>query len=245
MVPLKIGVIGFVTPQIVEWDKAHLAGRVTTMDIVEAAQAHVPALRAQVDLLVALSHSGISTVPRRGGEENASYYLAGVPGIDVIFTGHSHRVFPGPDYAGIEGVDAERGMLGGVPAVMPGFWGSALGVIDLVLQSQGGKWVVADFTCATQAIAEREDAVVTSLVGDDARVDAAVAPEHEKTLAWIRQPIGRLKPAGEQLFCVDRDGYVARFGECGAALVCDAALPQGLPVFVRRGALQGGVSVAG
>src|SRR3984957_15198545 len=66
-VPLKIGVIGFVTPQIVEWDKAHLAGRVTTMDILDAAQRYVPALRAQVDFLVALSHSGISTAPRRGG----------------------------------------------------------------------------------------------------------------------------------------------------------------------------------
>ncbi len=148
--PMKIGVIGFVTPQIVEWDRAHLAGRVTTIDIVEAAQKFVPGLRAQVDLLVALSHSGISTAPRRGGEENASYYLAGVPGIDVIFTGHSHRVFPGPDYAGMTDVDAERGTFGGVPAVMPGFWGSALGVIDLVLQRQGDKWAVVDFTCATQ-----------------------------------------------------------------------------------------------
>jgi 2',3'-cyclic-nucleotide 2'-phosphodiesterase / 3'-nucleotidase len=115
-VAMKIGVIGFVTPQIVEWDKAHLAGRVTTVEIVDAAREYVPALRAQVDLLVVLSHSGISTAPRRGGEENASYYLASVPGIDVIFTGHSHWVFPGPDYAGIEGVDAQLGTLGGVPA---------------------------------------------------------------------------------------------------------------------------------
>ncbi len=109
---LKIGVIGFVPPQILEWDKAHLVGHVTTMDIVDSARLHVPALRAQVDLLIALSHSGISTAPRQGGEENASYYLASVPGIDVIFTGHSHRVFPGPDYAGIDGIDAVRGTLG-------------------------------------------------------------------------------------------------------------------------------------
>ena len=230
VVPLKIGVIGFVTPQIVEWDRAHLAGRVTTVDIVEAARNYVPVLRAQVDLLVALSHSGISTVPRRGGEENASYYLAGVPGIDVIFTGHSHRVFPGEDYAGIEGVDAERGTLSGVPAVMPGFWGSELGVIDLVLRQQGGKWVVADFSCATQAIAEREDTVVTPLVGDDARVDAAIAPEHEKTLAWIRQPIGRLnRPVNSYFALIGTDTSLALVN---AAQLWYAAplLPPGLPV---------------
>jgi 2',3'-cyclic-nucleotide 2'-phosphodiesterase/3'-nucleotidase len=229
-VALKIGVIGFVTPQIVEWDKAHLAGRVTTTDIVDAAREYVPGLRAQVDLLVALSHSGISTMPRRGGEENASYYLADVPGIDVIFTGHSHRVFPGPDYDGIAGVDAQRGTLGGVPAVMPGFWGSALGVIDLVLQRQDGKWVVADFTCSTQQISERDDATVTSLVGNDALVDAAVAPEHIKTLAWIREPIGRLnRPVNSYFALIGRDTSLALVN---AAQLWYAAplLPAGLPV---------------
>jgi 2',3'-cyclic-nucleotide 2'-phosphodiesterase / 3'-nucleotidase len=63
---------------------------------------------------------------------------------------------------------------------MPGFWGSALGVVDLVLRQQGGKWAVAEFTCSTRQIAERDDAVVRPLAGDDRQVDAAVAPEHSK-----------------------------------------------------------------
>jgi 2',3'-cyclic-nucleotide 2'-phosphodiesterase/3'-nucleotidase len=33
---------------------------------------------------------------------------------------------------------------------------------------------------------------VTSLAANNPAVDKAVAPEHQKTLAWIRQPIGRL-----------------------------------------------------
>src|SRR6478735_4536242 len=33
---LKVGVIGFVPPQIMQWDQQHLAGRVLTSDIVEA-----------------------------------------------------------------------------------------------------------------------------------------------------------------------------------------------------------------
>ncbi len=189
---LKIGIIGFLPPQIMDWDRTHLAGQARTTDIVEAAQKHIPALRPQVDLLFALSHSGISTIPRQGGEENASFYLSAVPGIDVIFTGHSHKVFPGPDYASHEGIDADRGTLNGIPAVMPGFWGSELGVIDLTLAQTGGKWVVTDFTVSTQPIAERQDRQVTSLAANNAAVDKAVAPEHQKTLAWIRQPIGRL-----------------------------------------------------
>lgn len=189
---LKIGVIGFVPPQIMEWDKVHLTGRLTTLDIVDAARAHLPALREQTDLVIALSHSGISTEPRRGGEENASFYLASVPGIDVIFTGHSHRVFPGPDYAGLDGVDADRGTLAGIPATMPGFWGSDLGLIDLTLTETATGWKIADFACATQPIYQREDKTVISLAANDPRIDAAVAPEHEKTLEWIREPIGRL-----------------------------------------------------
>ncbi len=227
---LKIGVIGFVPPQIVEWDKAHLAGRITTVDIVDAAVAQVPALRAQVDLLVALSHSGISTAPRRGFEENASYHLSAVPGIDVIFTGHSHRVFPGPNYEGMDGVDAQRGTLGGVPAVMPGFWGSELGVIDLVLAQRGGKWVVSDFTCATQPICEREDGIVTSLASNDATVDAAVAPEHEKTLAWIRKPIGHLtRPVNSYFAMIGTDSSLALVN-AAQSWYAAPLLPKGLPV---------------
>jgi 2',3'-cyclic-nucleotide 2'-phosphodiesterase/3'-nucleotidase len=189
---LKIGVIGFVTPQIVDWDKAHLNGKVRTADIVEAARKYVPELRKQADIVIALSHSGINVFPRRGGEENASFYLSEVPGIDVIFTGHSHRVFPGPDYAGMNGIDAARGTLNGIPAVMPGFWGSHLGVIDLTLSKTPAGWIIVDFSCAARPIAVRNGASVTALVANDPAVDAALAPAHNKTLAWIRQPVGRL-----------------------------------------------------
>jgi 2',3'-cyclic-nucleotide 2'-phosphodiesterase/3'-nucleotidase len=207
---LKIGVIGFVTPQIMDWDKAHLDGKVRAIDIVDAAHKYVPELRPQVDLLIALSHSGINTSPRRGGEENASFYLASVPGIDVIFTGHSHRVFPGPDYAGLNGIDAARGTLDGIPAVMPGFWGSDLGVIDLVLNETAAGWKVADFTCATRPIAERDGKSVISLAADDAAVNEALAPDHEKTLAWIRQPVGRLaRPVNSYCALIGDDSSLA------------------------------------
>jgi len=41
---LKIGVIGFVPPQIMQWDKANLEGRIVASDIVDAAHKHLPAL---------------------------------------------------------------------------------------------------------------------------------------------------------------------------------------------------------
>ncbi|MET0529034.1 MAG: metallophosphoesterase, partial [Microvirga sp.] len=70
---IKVGVIGFVPPQIVQWDKSHLDGKATTIDIVDAANKHVPDLKkAGADIVVALCHSGIAGGERKGGEENAA-----------------------------------------------------------------------------------------------------------------------------------------------------------------------------
>src|SRR5262249_32277129 len=64
---LRVGVIGFVPPQIMQWDKANLDGRVFVIDIVEAARRYVPQMRAAgADLVVALVHSGLSAAPPLG-----------------------------------------------------------------------------------------------------------------------------------------------------------------------------------
>ncbi|GBR03818.1 bifunctional 2',3'-cyclic-nucleotide 2'-phosphodiesterase/3'-nucleotidase [Acetobacter oeni] len=187
---LRIGVIGFLPPQIVIWDAMHLAGRVTTTDIVEAARRYVPALRARCDVLVALCHSGISSAPRQGGDENAALYLAEEPGIDVVFAGHAHRVFPGPDYDGLAGVDAQAGRLAGKPAVMPGFWGSHLGVIDLELRIGVSGWYVADSQCEVRPVYKRESGAVVPLARDDALIVETALSEHEATIAWMARQAG-------------------------------------------------------
>ena len=189
---LRIGVIGFVPPQITMWDRSRLHGKVKTQDIVEAAKAQVPELRRRCDLVIALCHSGIAVTPSATPPENAALQLAGVPGIDAIMTGHSHRVFPGPDYSGLAGVDAERGTLAGVPAVMPGFWGSHLGVIDLTLQRRDSAWTVAGFSVEARPIYRRDGANVVSLASADAKILDAAATEHKATVASVAQPIGTL-----------------------------------------------------
>ncbi|MGO4724048.1 MULTISPECIES: bifunctional 2',3'-cyclic-nucleotide 2'-phosphodiesterase/3'-nucleotidase [unclassified Inquilinus] len=191
--PVRIGVIGFVPPQIMQWDQGHLAGHVTTTDIVDAARKFVPQLRKEgAEIVVALCHSGIAGGTRAGGEENAALFLAEVPGIDVILTGHQHLVFPGPDFAGIDGVDAERGTLHGIPAVMAGFWGSHLGVIDLDLEHDGTAWRVAGFKSEARPIYDRKDRKVTPRVDSRPDILAAAQPEHDATLAYVRQPVGEI-----------------------------------------------------
>ncbi len=189
---LRVGVVSFVPPQIMAWDKAHLEGKLEASGIVQSAKRLVPELRPKCDLLIALCHAGIKAAPWTEGEENAALHLAAVPGIDVIMTGHAHRVFPGKDYAGLDGVDAVAGRLNGVPAVMPGFWGSHLGVVDLTLKRDGERWIVDEAQVETRPIYLREAGAVRELATPDAEVAASIAPAHRGTLAWVEQPVGAI-----------------------------------------------------
>ena len=44
---VKVGVIGFVPPQIMNWDKANLEGKVIAKDIIESAKKFVPEMKAK------------------------------------------------------------------------------------------------------------------------------------------------------------------------------------------------------
>jgi 2',3'-cyclic-nucleotide 2'-phosphodiesterase / 3'-nucleotidase len=190
---LKLGVIGVAPPQIAQWDEAHVRGRLMTVDIVEAARAALAELRGRVDLVVALCHSGISRLASTVGEENAGQDLARLDGVDALFLGHQHLLFPGEDFAGAAGADAERGMLQGKPAVMAGFWGSHLGVIDLRLKLGAGRWRVQEARVEARPIAKRDaDGASIALVESDPSVLDAARSAHVATLQYVRTPVGRL-----------------------------------------------------
>jgi 2',3'-cyclic-nucleotide 2'-phosphodiesterase/3'-nucleotidase len=192
--PIKVGIIGFVPPQIMVWDVKHLEGKAQTRDIVDAAKAWVPVMKEEgADIVIALSHSGIDGSGMSDRMENASLYLAAVEGIDAIFTGHQHLVFPGPkDFEGIAGVDVGKGTLMAKPSVMAGFWGSHMGLIDLLLEKDGGSWKIVDFTTEARPIYHRDhDRKIVADVSDKPEVVAAVKDEHEATLAYVRRPVGK------------------------------------------------------
>src|SRR3984885_13099681 len=189
---IKVGVIGVAPPQIARWDEAHVRGRLTTIDIVEAARAELAGLRSRVDLVVALCHSGISRLASTLGEENAGQDLAKLDGVDALFLGHQHLLLPGEDFIGLPGVDAERGTIHGKPAVMAGLWGSQLGLIDLRLEMATG-WRVVEAQVEVRPIARRdEDGRAIALVESDPSVLEAAKTAHEATLRHIRTPIGKL-----------------------------------------------------
>lgn len=187
---LKIGYIGFVPPQIMVWDKANLQGKVTVNDITETARKWVPEMRKQgADIVVAIPHSGLSSDPYQAMAENSVYYLSQVPGIDAIMFGHAHAVFPSEEFAAIKGADIKQGTLNGIPAVMPGMWGDHLGVVDLVLENQQGKWAVSQAKAEARPIYDKT--AKKSLAAEDPQLVKVLADDHRATREFVSKPIGK------------------------------------------------------
>ena len=187
---VKVGYIGFVPPQIMQWDRKNLEGKVKALDIIETARKLVPQMRAQgADVVVAIAHSGLSDQPYTHMAENVVWQLSQIDGIDALAFGHAHGVFPGSSFAGRPGIDIDKGTINGVPAVMAGRWGSHVGVIDLVLDNRGGHWQVSAGQAAVRAIFDR--GADTPLVDVDTTMMAAIAEEHNKTRSFMNEPAGK------------------------------------------------------
>ena len=192
--PIRIGILGFAPPPIMQWDKHNLEGKVTTKGLVEAAREYLPALRAQqVDLVIAISHGGIDTSPYSSTMENANWYLSQEPGIDVLLLGHSHQPFPAPNdeksrFNNLPEVDNQRGFIHGKPAVMGNFWGKSLGVIQLGLVREQGAWAIDP--AATHSEVRNIQRADGSYVPADPTIAAAIHDEHEATIHYVSTPIG-------------------------------------------------------
>lgn len=190
---VKVGIIGFTPPGIMSWDKRHLEGKVYTTGVREAAEKYIPEMRRKgADIVVAIAHGGLDGNPYSPQMENAGYYLAQVPGVDVMLLGHSHQLFPNaassaPQFD-LPGVDKVKGFVHGVPTVMANLWGKHLGVVALHLRADGKRWrIEKDKTTVEARAAQNAD---KSFVAPDAQVQALIKEEHEATIRFVKTPVG-------------------------------------------------------
>ena len=182
--PFRLGVVGFVPPQIMQWDKIHLEGHVKVLDIQVAAKIFVPQLLSRrVDAIVALSHAGLISGASGFVHENSSFALTRLPDIDVIVAGHTHDLFPSEEFGGFDalGVDWKQGLIGGKAVVMPGFWGSHLGVATLEIERREGGW---DIVARQAAVESTED------VQPSAAIERLIRAEHNHTRQRMKAPVG-------------------------------------------------------
>ncbi|MBG9366708.1 bifunctional 2',3'-cyclic-nucleotide 2'-phosphodiesterase/3'-nucleotidase [Streptococcus sp. NLN64] len=203
LVTVQVGLTGIVPPQIMNWDRGHLEGKVIALDAVQAVTDLVPQMRkAGADVVVVMSHSGIGDDTYLVGEENIGYQLAGIPGVDAVATGHSHANFPSGTgtgfYSKIKGVDDTNGKINGIPVTMAGKYGDHLGIMDLKLHYTNGAWQVEESGSVLRKIDTKSSKA-------DERVLNLAKEVHEATIRYVRQEVGQTPSPIHSYFSLVQD----------------------------------------
>ncbi|WIV21326.1 bifunctional UDP-sugar hydrolase/5'-nucleotidase [Paenibacillus polygoni] len=175
---VRVAVLGITTHYVPNWeDSANIRG-LEFKDALASAQEWITHIRIteQPDAIVVCYHGGFECDPVTGkatepltGENQGYEMCMHLEGVDVLLTGHQHRLLAGE--------------LNGVLYAQPGSAGQAIAKVELQFeQDVEGRWEIcgkkAQLIHASEAEADQE---VLSLFAEAER----------NTQAWLDQPIGR------------------------------------------------------
>ncbi|HEX7241480.1 MAG TPA: 5'-nucleotidase C-terminal domain-containing protein [Longimicrobiaceae bacterium] len=178
--PVRIGVTSVTPPGVAIWDRDNVRGRLDFRDMVASTRPVVARMRAEgAELVVVAAHSGLEgssydTAATGVPAENAAAELAReVPGIDVIFLGHSHR-------------ELADTTIGTTLLLQARNWAASLAVAEVEVELElehgaDGRWRVA---------AKRGRIFRPGTRAPDARFTAELAAAHERTRAYVTRRIG-------------------------------------------------------
>ncbi|MDR7073931.1 bifunctional metallophosphatase/5'-nucleotidase [Fictibacillus barbaricus] len=172
---VKTAVLGLTTHYIPNWENPEHIEGIQFLDAVETAKKWVPLLKEKADLIIVSYHGGFERDLQTGKPtetltgENQGYQLCmEVEGIDVLLTGHQHRL--------IEGLEVN-----GVAVVQPGTQGTAVGHVEVKIKSENSTWKVFE---------KKSKLLSTKGYEPDKKIMDLIAPYEEKTQTWLDQPIG-------------------------------------------------------
>ncbi|HEV2132399.1 MAG TPA: 5'-nucleotidase C-terminal domain-containing protein [Longimicrobiaceae bacterium] len=173
---LRIGVTAATPPGVHVWDRDHVEGRLEFRDIVESIRPVVADLRARgADLIVVAAHSGLEgtsydTLSTGLPAENVMARLPQeVPGIDVIFLGHTHE-------------ELADTTIGGALVLQARNWAQSLAVAELqVAAERGGEW---------QVVSKRGQVLRPDPSWSARWLETALSDAHERTQEYVARTIG-------------------------------------------------------
>ena len=176
---VRVGILGLTTPGIPNWDNPPNYAGLSFHDPVAEARKWVSILRARerVDIVIVAMHMGLGedlqTGEKNPGQvphENEAVTIAKtVPGIDVIFMGHTHREVPSL-------------VINGVLLTQANYWGRHLARADVYLEKTPDGWRVYAKSSRTIAVDDRVEA--------DAEITKIAEPYDRETQAWLNRVIG-------------------------------------------------------
>ena len=231
---VRVGVLGLLPPQIMTWDAANLRGRLETLDGYATAQKYVPEMKAAgADIVVILSHSGIQDSSANDKDENFSYRITQIPGVDALVTGHAHDKFPGGRaFSVMAGVDNNKGTINGVPTIMPSAFADTLGVIKLTLTKNNGQWQRSDGSSSLLSVYDSAARKANYIADPEIVTDSRAIAGHQAMLDYIRSPVGagngssgaRLTETLTSFFSLIRDDYSVQIINESQVLYAEQAL---------------------
>jgi len=176
---VRIGILGLTTPGIPYWDNPPNYAGLEFHEPVAEARKWVPMLRDQerADVVVVAMHMGLGEDLRTGEvspgqipHENEAITIAKeVPGVDVIFMGHTHR-------------DVPSLYINGVLLTQANHWGRHLARADVYLQKSGAGWRVYAKSARTIPSDDR--------VEPDPEVVKIAEPYDRETEGWLSKVVG-------------------------------------------------------
>ena len=177
---VRIGILGLTTPGIPNWDNPRNYAGLEFHEPVSEARKWVSVLRdkEKADIVVIAMHMGLGEDLRTGevspgqvAHENEAISIAKeVPGVDVIFMGHTHR-------------DVPSLYINGVLLTQANYWGKNLARADVYLQKTGTGWRVYAKSARTLPTDDR--------VEPDPDVTRLAEPYDNETQGWLAKVIGQ------------------------------------------------------
>lgn len=175
---IKIAVLGVTTHYVPNWENPANIQGLRFHNALATVKEWVPRIRMeeQPDVMIVAYHGGFERDLRTGeaaekltGENQGYAMCAEVDGIDVLITGHQHRLLAGE--------------VRGVTIIQPGCNGQAIGKVSVELVHEQGQWTIRQ----KRAELLKPDGPLEA----DTAVLALSRELEERTQRWLDEPIGR------------------------------------------------------
>jgi len=158
---VKVGIFGLATPETAYKTHPKNVEGLVFENPITSANAVVNELESQVDIVIALTHLGIS----EGSEYTSQMVAEEVPGIDLIVDGHSHNVIE-------EGMMVNDTMI-----VMAGEYSKFLGYVDLTVDNGNVSDIDANLISREDTMDVEKDFIISTVVDRINRANAAITSQ--------------------------------------------------------------------
>ncbi|WP_291636901.1 bifunctional UDP-sugar hydrolase/5'-nucleotidase [Clostridium sp.] len=176
---LKVGILGLTTKHIPNWENPLTIQDLDFNDVAQSASNWLEIMKNKegTDINIVSYHGGFERDLETGEPwevltgENQGYELCKtVKNMDVLLTGHQHRVI-------------ENVLINGVLVVQPGYNGNCLGKVSIELTKNSGKWVITN---------KKSSTIVANASEVDIRILDSISSIETRAQEWLDIPIGNI-----------------------------------------------------